>query len=203
MKKLLLAGFMLASLATFAQTTITTTQETKQVVEREKDGNKWTLTLKNGDVESLVLNGKTIATKDYPKYQNAIDALTASAYGYEMPFDVKVTSKGLKEPVSRTQPISKTNYTYSESNSLTAEQRYANLKIEEELRNDFITSAYDKGFKLELTESYMVVNGELMQKAVVDKYANLYYRYTGEKRCDGCTFTVRINRSADAFAGER
>ncbi len=197
MKKLLLAGFMLASLATFAQTIVTTTQDIKQVVEREKDGNKWTLTLKNGDVESLVLNGKTIASKDYPKYQNAIDALTASAYGYEMPFDVKVTSKGLKEPVSRT------NYTYSESNSLTAEQRYANLKIEEELRNDFITSAYDKGFKLELTESYMVVNGELMQKAVVDKYANLYYRFTGEKRCDGCTFTVRINRGADAFAGER
>jgi hypothetical protein len=198
MKKLLLAGFMLASLATFAQTTVTTSQDIKQVVEREKDGNKWTLTLKNGDVESLVLNGKAIASKEYPKYQNVIDALTASAYGYEMPFDVKVTSKGLKEPVSRTK-----NYTYSESNSLTAEQRYANLKIEEELRNDFITSAYDKGLKLELTESYMVVNGELMQKAVVDKYVNLYYRFTGEKRCDGCTFMVRINRGADAFAGER
>jgi hypothetical protein len=197
MRKLLLAGFMLASLATFAQTTVTTSQDIKQVVEREKDGHKWTLTLKNGDVESLVLNGKTISSKDYPKYQNAIDALTASAYGYELPFDVKVTSKGLKEPVSRT------NYTYAESNSLTAEQRYANMKIEEELRNDFITSAYDKGFKLELTESYMVVNGELMQKAIVDKYANLYYRFTGEKRCEGCTFTVRINRGADAFAGER
>jgi hypothetical protein len=196
MKNFLITGLVLCACSLFAQTTsVTTTQETKQVVEREKDGKKWKLTLKNYEVEQLSLNGKIVPTKDYTKYQNVIDALRATANGYEMPFEVVepvVTSKGI---------ASTTTYEYSESYILTPEQKYVNWKIEEELKNDKFLGDNGKSFQFDLTESALIINGKQQAKELLDKYVDIYYNYSGEQRCKGCTFRLSFNRQAEKSAG--
>jgi hypothetical protein len=196
MKNFLIAGLVLCTCSIFAQTTsVTTTQETKQVVEREKDGKKWKLTLKNYEVEQLTLNGKIVPTKEYAMYQNVIDALRATANGYEMPFEVvepTVTAKGI---------VSTTQYEFSESYTLTPEQKYVNWKIEEELKNDKILGDNGKPFQFELTHKALIINGKEQVKALLDKYVNIYYNYSGEQRCSGCTFRISFNRHAEKSAG--
>ena len=84
MKNCLIISLMLVTSGLSAQnTSVTTVKETKQIVERIKDGKKWVLTLKNYEIESLLRNGKIIPHKDYSKYQNVIDALRAAANGSE------------------------------------------------------------------------------------------------------------------------
>jgi major membrane immunogen (membrane-anchored lipoprotein) len=195
MKIFLIAGFMLCACSIFAQTTsVTTTQETKQVVEREKDGKKWKLTLKNYEVEQLTLNGKIVSTKEYAKYQNVIDALRATANGYEMPFEVV-------EPTVTAKGIASKQYEYTESYTLTPEQKYVNWKIEEELKNDKILGDNGKSFQFELTEKSLIINGKEQPKALLDKYVDIYYNYSGEQRCNGCIFRLSFNRQAEKSAG--
>ncbi len=195
MKNYLLACLVLCASSLLAQnTSVTTTQETKQVVEREKDGKKWKMTLRNYEVEQLTLNGKVIPASDYPEHQNVIDALRATAFGYEMPSEVAstTTSKGV---------LSTTSYEYSESHVLTPEQKYVNWKIEEELKNDKILGNNGKSFQFELTETSLTINGKQQPKDVLDKYVNIYYTYSGEQRCNGCTFRISFNRQAEKSAG--
>jgi hypothetical protein len=195
MKNYLIACLVLCACSLFAQTTsVTTTQETKQVVEREKDGKKWKLTLKNYDIEQLTLNGKVIPVKDYDKYQSVIDALRAAAFGYEMPSEVV-------EPTVTPKGISSSTYEYMESNFLTPEQKYVNWKIEEELKNDKILGENGKSFKLELTDKYLIINGKEQSKELLKKYVDIYYNYSGEQRCAGCTFKISLNRQGEKSSG--
>lgn len=194
MKNYLIACLVLCACSLFAQnTSVITTQETKQVVEREKDGKKWKMTLRNYEVEQLTLNGKVIPASDYPKHQSVIDALRATAFGYEMPSDVTVTSKSV--------PSSTSSYAYSESHVLTPEQKYVNWKIEEELKNDKILGDNGKSFQFELTEKALTINGKQQPKELLDKYVDIYYNYSGEQRCKGCTFRISFNRQAEKSAG--
>lgn len=195
MKNFLIASLVLCVCSLFAQTTsVTTTQDTKQVVEREKDGKKWKLTLRNYEVEQLTLNGKIVPAKEYPKYQNVIDALRATAFGYEMPSEVEpvVTPKGIS---------STTSYEYSESHYLTPEQKYVNWKIEEALKNDKILGDNGKSFQFDLTEKSLIINGKQQSKELLEKYVDMYYNYSGEQRCKGCTFRISFNRKAETSAG--
>jgi hypothetical protein len=142
----------------------------------------------------LTLNGKVILVKDHDKYQSAIDDLRATAFGYEMPSEVAkpaVTPKGIPSSTCK----------YMETNFLTPEQKYVNWKIEEELKNDKILGENGKAFNLELTDKYLIINGKEQPKEMHNKYIDIYYSYSGEQRCAGCTFKISLNRQDTKSSG--
>lgn len=176
---LTLSAFAL-SLSLNAQTSssVSLQDAEKRIVVREMektiDGKNWVLTLKNDKVEDVTVNGEKLAKSSWSKYQNEIDDLKASAY--------KLDSNNAN--VSKDISI--------ESGELTSEQKSAQNAIEDELLKQGLIKT--KNYKLTLSDKAMILDGKTLSKEVMNKFIKIYYTYTGESQCDGCTFKFQVDK---------
>lgn len=156
----------------------TTTRTVEKVINKKR----WELTLKNDEVTNVKIAGKTLGKAYYPKYQAQIDELKVAAY------DMQTSSGELGQEVFKLSEYQNSSAPMSE------EEKTATRMIEESLLQDGLIKEINV-YKLVLTDKQMTLNGKTMSKEVHEKYANLYYTYSGEKACEGCHFKMSTDKA--------
>jgi hypothetical protein len=157
-----------------------------RVMEKKIDGKKWELTLKNDEVLKVTINGKVVPKAQYAKYQSQIDQLKVGAY--EMEAD--------KTLVESDKYVSAQELYLADGGDLTPEQKTTNEMVEAELLKDGLIT--ERSYKLDLNDKQMVLNGKTLSKTLHEKYTEIYYMYSGEKRCDSCRFRLKLDKQTNA-----
>jgi hypothetical protein len=157
-----------------------------RVMEKKINGKKWELTLKNDEVLKVKVNGKVLPKAQYAKFQSQIDELKVGAY--EMETD-KTLVEGDKYVTAQEMYL-------ADGGDLTPEQKTTNTMVEEELLKDGLIT--ERAYKLDLSDKGMVLNGKTLSKTLHEKYTEIYFMYSGEKRCDSCRFRLKLDKQTNA-----
>jgi hypothetical protein len=171
------------ALALFAQDV---KRSVTRVTEKKINGKNWELTLKNDEVDKLKINGKLVPKAQYAKYQSQIDELKVGAY--EMEADQTL--------VAGDKYVSAQEIYLADGGDLTQEQKNTNAMVEEELLKDGLIT--ERAYKLDLNDREMLLNGKALSKTLHEKYTEIYYSYSGEKRCDNCRFRLKLDKQTNA-----
>jgi hypothetical protein len=182
-----IAAFMLA-FSLHAQSTTAPSvavQETeRRTVAREMEktinGKKWELSLQNDEVAEVKVDGQTLPKSTWTKYQAEIEDLRSSAYALDA---------NMSTPNGNSFKIQEYNTT---DGGLTPEHKATQNALEESMLGDGLIKT--RSYKLVLTEKAMVLDEKTLSKATRDKYIAIYYTYSGETKCEGCTFKFQVNR---------
>jgi hypothetical protein len=161
----------------------------KRTISREMEktinGKKWALVLKNDEVASVKINGKILPKSAWTKYQTEIDDLRASAYALDP--DVSGVPK---DGIIKTQDIQ-----LSDGGNLTPEEKATQHALEDEMLKQGLIAT--RAYKLILSDKSMILNGKTMPKETMDKYIAIYYTYSGDPKCTGCTFKFQIDKQTE------
>jgi hypothetical protein len=175
----------LFTVALFAQTPEVKRSITR-VTEKKINGKNYELTLKDDEVAKLKINGKVIPKAQYAKFQDQIDQLKVGAYEMEAE----------KTSVAGDKYVSAQEIYLSDGGDLTPEQKTTNNMVEEELLKDGLIT--ERSYKLDLNDKEMLLNGKALSKTLHDKYTEIYYTYSGEKRCEGCRFRLKLDKQTNS-----
>jgi hypothetical protein len=180
------------STKTYAQTTRMTAKSVEvspdkrhvtRTVEKVINKKRWELTLKNDEVVNVKIAGKTLGKAYYAKHQAEIDELKVAAY------DMQTSSGEVGQEVFKLSEYKNSSAPMSE------EEKTASKMIEDALVQDGLVKDDNRFYRLVLTDKLMTVDGKTMSKEMHQKYASIYYTYSGEQACEGCHFKMSTNKA--------